>query len=141
MVRVNLVEPSTLTDQHLIAEHNEILMLCGSFKKSLNSKKGISGIPEQFKLGKGHIKFFYNKGEYLHIRFCSVQEEMRRRGFNPQKSFPIEIWPDQYYNDWEPTESDIMKVVNRIQEKIIQKPNWYKYYGKSINEKDNEGNL
>lgn len=132
MVRINLVDPSELTDQHLIAEHNEILMLCGCLQKSLNSKKGVTGIPEQFTLGKGHIKFFFDKGEYLHKRFLLLQDEMRRRGFNPKKTFPQHLWPSELYNDWEPTWVDIHIVEDRIQTRIGQKRSWYRYYGKPL---------
>ena len=33
MVRINLVEPKKLADQHLIAEYDEILMLLGYVRR------------------------------------------------------------------------------------------------------------
>ena len=42
LTRINLVEPSELTDQHLIAEYREIFMVGGSLKRTLVSKSGIS---------------------------------------------------------------------------------------------------
>ena len=33
MVRINLINPKSLADQHLIAEYNEILMLLGHIDK------------------------------------------------------------------------------------------------------------
>ncbi|MBU3923323.1 MAG: pyrimidine dimer DNA glycosylase/endonuclease V, partial [Nanoarchaeota archaeon] len=61
MVRINLINPSKLTDQHLIAEYNEILMLIGHIKKFPN----IYSQPKTYTLGKGHINFFKNKIKYL----------------------------------------------------------------------------
>ena len=40
MTRINIVEPSELTDQHLIAEYREIFMIAGSLKRTLKSKIG-----------------------------------------------------------------------------------------------------
>lgn len=132
MVRINLVPTSELTDQHLIAEHDEILMLCGALRRTLKSKIGYqeSRVPKSFTLGKGHIYFFFNKGEYLHQRFEVVQEEMRNRGFNPTKTFPVGDWPVHLYNSFSPTFEDMEKVRERIRLRISQKPSWYRYRGK-----------
>ena len=40
MTRINIVVPSELTDQHLIAEYREITMVPGSLKRTLVSKIG-----------------------------------------------------------------------------------------------------
>ena len=40
MTRINIVNPSELTDQHLIAEYREITMVPGSLKRTLVSKIG-----------------------------------------------------------------------------------------------------
>ena len=40
MTRINIIEPSELTDQHLIAEYREITMVPGSLKRTLVSKSG-----------------------------------------------------------------------------------------------------
>ena len=61
MVRINLINPKKLTDQHLIAEYNEILMLLGYVKKYPKLEK----IPSKYNLGKGHMLFFKNKLKYL----------------------------------------------------------------------------
>lgn len=134
MVRVNLVPPEELMDQHLNAEYVEIRMLAGSLKKTLASKNGFveSKVPQQFTLNTGHIYFFYPKGLYLHKRYNLIREEMIRRGFKANFDFPIDIWPNYLYNDWEPNEKDLSIIRQRLAEKIAKKPNWYKYYGKSI---------
>ena len=62
MTRINLVEPSELTDQHLIAEYREITMVPGSLKRTLVSKSGYQEkkVPKKFTLNGGHVYFFYN---------------------------------------------------------------------------------
>ena len=67
---------------------------------SKNRDKSLSSIPEKFTLNTGHVKFFYNKGEYLHKRYDAIVEEMKRRGMNPnpERKFKREQWPDELYN-------------------------------------------
>jgi hypothetical protein len=52
MVRVNLIEPRRLSDQHLLAEYNEILMLFGYIKKFPAAK---APVPENYVLGKATL--------------------------------------------------------------------------------------
>ena len=62
MTRINLIEPSELTDQHLIAEYREIFMVGGSLKRTLVSKSGYQElkVPKSYTLNAGHVYFFYN---------------------------------------------------------------------------------
>ena len=57
MVRINIINPKKLADQHLVAEYNEILMLIGHIKKFPK----INNPPKNYTLDKGHINFFKNK--------------------------------------------------------------------------------
>jgi deoxyribonuclease (pyrimidine dimer) len=116
-------------DQHLIAEYREIRLLCANLTRTLNSKRGYieSKVPERFTLNTGHVYFFYNKGRYLHERFEGLKQEMVRRGFSPQNEFPRDVWPDELYNKWTPSEDDKNVVRQRIKERIDAKPNWYRY--------------
>ena len=131
MTRINIIEPSELTDQHLIAEYREITMVPGSLKRTLVSKSGYQEkkVPKKFTLNSGHVYFFYNKGKYLDIRYEQLITEMRRRGFNPDpnRKFPIDIFKNNgLYNDWIPTMEDYKIIRQRISEKIALKPDWYR---------------
>ena len=131
MTRINIVEPSELTDQHLIAEYREIFMVGGSLKRTLVSKSGYreEKVPKQYTLNSGHVYFFYNKGKYLHKRYHQLIEEMKQRGFNPDSGrvFPSEIFKENnLYNDWLPSLEDYKIIRQRIEEKIAMKPHWYK---------------
>ncbi len=147
MTRINLINPKELSDQHLIAEYREIFMVGSALKRSIRSKnweKTKNKIPKEFTLNQGHVKFFYNKGKYLHERYLKIVEEMKRRGMNPNPSrrFKKEQWPDELYKDWKPKTRDILVIKERIQEKINQKPNWYRWTQKSnfkISNGNNEG--
>lgn len=132
MTRINIIDPEELTDQHLIAEYREIFMIGPALQRSLKSKNGVTGIPENFTLNKGHVKFFYDKGLYLSERYSQLILEMQKRGMknDPQRIFPKEHFPDEYFNDWLPTEDDRNIVRERIALRISQRPGWYKKYGK-----------
>jgi len=131
MTRINIVEPSELTDQHLIAEYREIFMVAGSLRRTLDSKEGYqeSKVPVNYKLNTGHVYFFYNKGKYLHNRYNELISEMKNRGFSPSEDrpFPFSIFSDNgLYNDWTPTTEDYKVIRQRIEEKIAMKPEWYR---------------
>ena len=131
MTRINIISPSELTDQHLIAEYREIFMVGGSLNRTLNSKVGYqeSKVPKRYTLNKGHVYFFYNKGAYLHRRYHELIDEMLRRGFQPDKLrvFPTKVFVENgLYNDWTPTIEDQKVIRERIAFRISQKPNWYR---------------
>ncbi len=138
MTRINLIKPSELSDQHLVAEYREIFMVGSALQRSKQSKnweKTRKNLPKEFTLNIGHVKFFYNKGKYLHKRYLDLINEMERRGMNPnpERRFKKEQWSDDLYQDWEPNPKDIQLIKKRIKEKINQKPDWYRW----TNKKDN----
>ena len=131
MTRINIVNPSELTDQHLIAEYREITMVPAALKRTLHSKVGLreNKISTHYTLNTGHVYFFYNKGKYLHRRYDELIREMRLRGFKPSvdRVFPYKIFMDNgLYNDWTPNIEDYKIIRKRIEEKIAMKPNWYR---------------
>lgn len=129
MTRINLVDPSELTDQHLVAEYREIFMVGSSLQRSLNSPNwNHNSIPVKFTLNTGHVKFFYNKGLYLCKRYAELIAEMKARGMSPDpnRTFKTEQWPKHLYGDWSPGEIDKDIIRERIAEKIAMKPQWYR---------------
>ena len=132
MTRINLVNPSELSDQHLVAEYREIFMVGSALQRSIKSKNWENtkeNLPTNFTLNVGHVKFFYNKGKYLHKRYLDLIDEMHRRGMspNPSRQFKKEQWPNELYKDWKPASKDIKIIRERIKEKINQKPSWYRW--------------
>ena len=130
MTRINIISPSELTDQHLIAEYREITMVPGSLQRTLRSKGGLDKrkIKKTFTLNAGHVYFFYDKGKYLANRYGDLVDEMKARGFkpNPDRKFPSHVFIDGLYNDWMPSFNEQMLIRERIAERIAAKPNWYK---------------
>ena len=110
MTRINVgIQPEELTDKHLLAEHREIKRIPNCIAKG---KYNMDGIPKRFKLGKGHVKFFYNKLQYLLIRYLTLYRECKKRGFNVQN----------YASAWEGLPSELMNnyQVRCIDRKIVQ---------------------
>jgi deoxyribonuclease (pyrimidine dimer) len=126
MVRINIIHPKFLADQHLIAEYNETLMLLGYVRK--HPKLELSKIPQRYKLGKGHILFFKDKLKYLDKRFKIIKEEMKNRGFSGEIDIKLEKFDKKLINDWKPEPSDKKIIKKRLIEKINLKPNYYRYY-------------
>lgn len=125
MVRVNLINPRNLMDQHLVAEYNEILMLLGHVRNSVK----LETIPRNYTLGRGHINFFKNKLLYLKKRHEFLKEEMKTRGFKPSKRINLEEFPGYLVNDWVPDYHDKRLIKSRLIEKVEKKPWYYTYYG------------
>ncbi len=131
MVRINLMKPVYLLDQHLIAEYNEILMLLGYVR--LYPK--INDIPQNFLLGKGHIKFFKNKLKYLQNRHNQLKQEMIKRSYNPKITIDLNEFNPVLCNDWKPENKDLDIIKERIYSKIKLKPEYYTYYKEHYDEK------
>lgn len=122
-MRINLVNPTELSDQHLISEYMELGVIMNNICKG---KYKYENIPEHFVLGKGHVKFFLNKPYFLKQRNFFLWLEMRARGFKP-KGMPDFGDCNPYYCDYIPSENDIAISRNRIIESYNKKPEYYKW--------------
>ena len=115
MTRINVgVLPKELSNKHLIAEHREIKRIPNCIAKG---KYNMDGIPDKFKLGTGHVKFFYDKLLYLKNRYISLYIECGLRGFNVQNY--INAWdniPKELMGNYIPTENDRKIIQQRIKE-------------------------
>lgn len=123
MVRINLINPKKLADQHLIAEYNEILMLLG-YVRLYPVKKDI---PKYYKLGPGHIKFFKDKLKYIKDRHEIIKTEMKRRNYKTNKTIDLNEFPKELVNNWDPRAQDFNIIKDRIKEKLSFKPEFYTY--------------
>lgn len=130
MTRVNIIPVEYLTNRHLVAEYTEIRHVPASLNRSSQSPKfNTANFPKEFSLNKGHVSFFFNKGEYIDKRFYEIQKEMIARGFNlnPDK-MTLNIEPYHrlsLYNDWTPTQRDFDIIIERINTRINEKPHLY----------------
>jgi deoxyribonuclease (pyrimidine dimer) len=131
MVRINIINPKKLADQHLLAEYNEILMLFGYVKKHPKKYK----IDHDYCLGKGHVIFFKDKLLYLKKRHELIKKEMHRRGFKRNKTIDLDEFPKDLRKDWRPKTRDLLLIKRRLREKINLKPEYYRYEGEKRKKK------
>ena len=135
MTRINSNIPiKRLTDEHLLAEHREIKRLPACLRKSIQCNS-INNIPNKFKLGTGHVKFFLNKQKFIYNRYKKIHEELINRGFNIEdySNNWKEFIDTKYFNDYEPTTEEYELLKQRIIERIksSSKKSWH-YYKKQI---------
>jgi len=127
MTRINCIPVNELTDQHLMAEYREITRV-SKLARELSDYG-------HYKMGTGHIRFFYNKGQYLYNRTQQLYNECIKRGFKVQyKKYVLHANPILNQN-WYPTIDDEMINANRLNDKLDQKYSFYKFYGKHLNSK------
>lgn len=116
MTRINVaILPEELPNKLLLAEHREITRIPNTVK---TGRAIIKDLPLKFTLGKGHVKFFYNKLLYLKKRYESLYSQCVKRGFNvTNKSSAFDDIPDRLLNDYTETEEDRHILVERIESK------------------------
>jgi len=116
VTRINTgIQPEELPDKLLLAELREIKRIPNVIRQG---KYNMKGIPEEFTLGQGHVKFFYNKLKYLLDRYNALRQEALQRGFNV--SDWSDAWngvPAQLMNDYVETKRDREILLERIAEK------------------------
>ena len=119
MTRINLVPPEELCDQHLLAEHRELTRIPNAVAKG---KYHLRGQPLDYKLGEGHVRFFFDKLSFLKKRYDLLHQECKRRGFNVQYIWPENLPDDiSLWKDYEPTENALKINRTRIQERMPAK--------------------
>lgn len=126
MTRVNVVPVQELTREHLVAEYKEIMRLPKNIEKSLNRKSkpfSKDEIPQEYTMGQGHVKFFYNKMEWVKQRFEQLVQEMNRRGYttNFTDSSMFDRCPKTWFNNYQPDEKAMSVNRARIEERLNDK--------------------
>ncbi|MFZ7142027.1 pyrimidine dimer DNA glycosylase/endonuclease V [Avibacterium avium] len=113
MTRINVVPPQELCDQHLLAEHRELTRIPNAVAKG---KYNLAGQPADYKLGEGHVRFFFNKLQFLKNRYDLLHQECKARGFNVQYFWPENLPQDRsLWQDYQPTENALTLNRERIQ--------------------------
>ena len=135
MTRINLTLVSQLADQHLMAEYRELPRVFGTVRKHVQNGKKLKDfkVSSQFLLGTGHVTFFYDKLEFLKQRQIQLIAECLKRGFNIKDTTVQDISdiPSAWRNGYVPSQDAIQLSQARLDEKIAQKPLWYKFYGRT----------
>ena len=118
MTRINVIPVQELTDKHLRAEYYELPRLAKHARQKYE-KNRLFTPPNSYRLGKGHMDFFVDKGKWLATRHQELVREMLSRGFTVNyPTYPLDIHPKQWCNNWEPTEAAKQLNRERIKERL-----------------------
>ena len=117
MTRINVVPVEELCDKHLFAEYREL-------PRVFNLARLCPDAPKEYTLGKGHVKFFYDKLRFLTNRNKQLIDECLKRGFGITYTTPRtiahRIMEPELYNDYIPTPEALALNRARIAERISQ---------------------
>lgn len=123
MTRINLVDPKTLSRNHLIAEYRELPSVFGKVRRA--QEKGLTpadiDAPATYVLGPGHVKFFYSRLSWLDDRFLTLVAEMKARGYAPTFETVDDKTRDlhpMWFGTWTPSPEEIAISQARINERL-----------------------
>lgn len=127
MTRINVVEPSELTNKHLMGELHEITRVYGLVRKAQERKinkynfKDKIKQPSEYTLGTGHVYFFYDKLGFITERYYALNDEAKRRNFkvNPiDKQSLVAGIQGWWFNSYTPTQKAVEINRQRIMERM-----------------------
>lgn len=76
MTRINTLDPKLLTTKHLQAEYFEAPRIITALEKN----PSIKDPPKTYRMGTGHVRFFYDKLDYIALRLHLIADELTARG-------------------------------------------------------------
>lgn len=127
MTRINVIEPSELTNKHLMGELHEITRVYGLVRKAQDRKinkynfKDRIKQPSAYTMGTGHVYFMYDKLGFITNRYYALNAEAKNRGFNvnpidkEQLMSGIQTW---WFGDYKPTQDAVEINRKRINERL-----------------------
>lgn len=123
MTRINCVPPAELTTQHLVAEYRELPRIFGLVRAAIarGERPDDSRNPRDYRLGPGHVRFFYPRLGFLARRQEALVAEMLRRGYSPSFTDPAGLlagMPAEWCGDWTPSADAMALNRARIAERI-----------------------
>ena len=127
MTRINTIPPEQLTDQHLFAEFREITRV-STLARALTKREQVS----EYTMGNGHVKFFYDKGLFLAKRLEQLQAELDKRGNINYTAKDYKLHAKNLNNDWQPDNKAHLTNLIRLDSKIRERPEFYRYYSKPV---------
>lgn len=121
MTRINCIPVTELTNKHLLAEYRELPRI---FKAARLPKSGET-FPTHYKLGTGHVKFFYTRLGWCYERQQQLYAEMKRRDYKPTfhpQGLLLEWGAEKVrlWNDWTPTPEAMAINRERIKERLAK---------------------
>lgn len=124
MTRINVIPPCQLCREHLVAELHELPRV---FKLAAKSSPSVA-IPTEYRMGPGHVTFFYDKLSWLEKRCKALIAEMHSRGYHTQYDGDFRTMRSQtrpeLWGDWTPTAEAVNTNVLRL---VERNPAYYSF--------------
>lgn len=122
MTRINLVPPQALTSKHLVAEYRELPRVFNLVRRHVKADRTPYDLrlPETFTLGTGHVRFFYDKLQWVLDRHTSLNREMSERSYVHNLAFPSSVIadiPDAWKQNYIPSPTAVDSSWQRLAEK------------------------
>lgn len=131
MTRINVIDPYWLTDQHLLAEYRELPRIFGAARDAL--ARGSVDVPREYVLGTGHVRFFYDKTDWLARRHANIVAELLKRKYKLTLTDPLTPVEGYEPSDWKPRLDDVVVNMQRLRERLQSKDDWfYTHYGEYV---------
>ena len=123
MTRINCIPPSELTGPHLVAEYRELPRVFSLVRAAIarGEQPDDNRNPGEYRLGPGHIRFFYPRLGYLARRQAALVAEMLARGYAPgftETAHFLDGFPPWWCADWQPDGGAIALNRARIAERL-----------------------
>jgi len=121
MTRINLISPNKLHKKHLMAEIHELPRTFG-LVRAFHARGSTEDLSKYsaYKMGSGHVKFFYTRLQFLCDRYIELCEEALSLGWKV-KPIPIDMLthdiPARYLGNFTPSKTDIAVSLGRLVEK------------------------
>lgn len=127
MTRINCIPPAELVSRHLVAEYRELPRVFALVRAAIarGERPDDPRNPRDYRLGAGHVRFFYSRLGYLAKRQAALVAEMQARGFKPSFTDPtglLEGIPAAWCGDWQPPPEAIAANRARISERLGDAP-------------------
>lgn len=117
MTRIDITPVEELHDKHLLSNYRELPRVYALALRYYEQGQK-TRLPETYRMGTGHVKFFYDKGAWLKRRFeQEIVPEMQRRGFVTNFTTYREH-PTPLHKDWTPNQQDMAVDRARIAERL-----------------------
>jgi deoxyribonuclease (pyrimidine dimer) len=130
LTRINTIPPALLTDAHLFAEWRELPRVFPLARKAQERSEAMGAtmdLPETYRLGTGHVRFFYDKLGWLARRHRALTQELTGRGYNLTVREPL-----TGAGDWEPTAEAHRLNVARLRERLRENLAAHRYGGEAV---------
>ena len=124
MTRINIPSPAALTDQHLLAEYREL-------PRVFALARAVPCPPPTYRLGPGHVTFFFARTLWLARRQSALIAECIARGFSlTHTTAPTPI--AGLDGDWTPDADALALSLGRLRQRLIERPGFYRHRGKIV---------